>query len=162
MSSSYPPRLPASPRNHAYRALRTLSRPDVFCDEALHDLLDREPLSQRDAALATSLVQGVLRRRTALDALLSKVPGFQYSRAAAPLCDVLRLALFQKHFLERIPDHAIVHESVELTRAVSGERAASFTNAFLRKMLAAFAHGAPELHGKNERETLSLRESMPK
>ena len=160
-SSSYPPHLPASPRNHAYRALRTLTRPDVFCDEALHDLLDREPLPQRDAALATALVQGVLRRRAALDAVLAKVPGFQYSRTAQPLRDVLRLALFQKHFLQRIPDHAIVNESVELARAISGERAASFTNAYLRKMLNAFSGGLPELRGRNERDTHSLRESMP-
>ena len=90
-------------------------------------------LSFRDAGLAAQIVFGCLRYQSQLDHLI-----FRYSGREAPALDdavqiVLRSAIFQLRYLERVPPHAAVHESVELAK--SHKRAASgFVNAVLRKV----------------------------
>ncbi len=88
---------------------------------------------QRDAGLAAQIVFGCLRYQSQLDYLV-----FQYSgRRAGELDETVRLALraaiFQLRYLERIPAHAAVHESVEFVKA--HKRAATgLANAVLRKV----------------------------
>jgi 16S rRNA (cytosine967-C5)-methyltransferase len=48
---------------------------------------------------------------------------------------VLRIAAYQLHHLERIPEHALVHESVEIVRALRHSHATGFVNAVLRSMV---------------------------
>jgi 16S rRNA (cytosine967-C5)-methyltransferase len=45
------------------------------------------------------------------------------------------LGAYQLHHLDRVPVHAIVHQSVELTRQVERPQAAAFVNAVLRSLL---------------------------
>ena len=47
----------------------------------------------------------------------------------------LRIALYQIRFLDRVPDHAAVNDSVELARRAGKPSAASFVNAVLRSAL---------------------------
>jgi 16S rRNA (cytosine967-C5)-methyltransferase len=48
---------------------------------------------------------------------------------------VLRLALFQLFWMDRIPDHAAVHESVEMVKNAGYGQQAGFINAVLRSYL---------------------------
>ena len=50
---------------------------------------------------------------------------------------ILRLAVYQLNFLDRVPAHAVVHSAVELTKANVGPRATGFVNGVLRQMLRA-------------------------
>ncbi len=90
-------------------------------------------LSERDAALAAQIVFGCLRYQSQLDYLILRYSG----RSAAALDETVRLALrvaiFQLRYLERIPAHAAVHESVEFVK-FRQRAAAGLTNAVLRKV----------------------------
>ena len=92
------------------------------------------PLDTRDAGLASEIVFGVLRYRAQLDYLIERYSG----KAAALLDDPVRLALrmgiYQLRYLERIPAHAAVSESVELIKRARKRSAAGFANAVLRKV----------------------------
>lgn len=90
-------------------------------------------LSSRDAGLAAQIVFGSLRFQAQLDYLI-----FRYSRRRVEMLDqevtiALRMALFQLRYLQRIPAHAAVHETVELVKAVK-RKAAGLANAVLRKV----------------------------
>lgn len=90
-----------------------------------------QKLSSRDAGLAAQLVFGCLRYQAQLDFLI-----FQYSgrRDLDPEVRLaVRLAIFQMRYLERIPVHAAVDESVELVKSTR-RSAAGFANAVLRKV----------------------------
>ena len=52
----------------------------------------------------------------------------------APLLDVLRIAAYQLHMLERIPSHAAVTTGVALARERVGDHVSGFTNAVLRQL----------------------------
>jgi 16S rRNA (cytosine967-C5)-methyltransferase len=92
-------------------------------------------LDARDTALATELTFGVLRRRRQLDWLIERAATRPLS-AIQPVMvlQILRLGVYQMRFLTRIPAHAAVHETVELTKRMKRHGAAGFVNAVMRKI----------------------------
>lgn len=98
------------------------------------DLLRRESGNPRDLGLAESIVLGCLRYQSQLDYLIEHFSG----RKQLKLDDVVRIALrmgiFQLRYLDRIPAHAAVTESVELVKQAHKRSAAGFVNAVLRKV----------------------------
>jgi len=89
------------------------------------------PLSPRDAGLASEIVFGCLRYQAQLDHLISRfVP-----RTPDPEIQiVLRMGIYQLRYLDRIPPHAAVGESVELAKRARKQSAAGLVNAVLRKV----------------------------
>jgi 16S rRNA (cytosine967-C5)-methyltransferase len=89
-------------------------------------------LDSRDAALASEIVFGVLRYRAQLDYLLTC---YGAPRKLDPeIRTALRMAVYQLRYLERIPAHAAVAESVELVIRARKRSAAGLVNAILRKV----------------------------
>lgn len=86
-----------------------------------------------DARLATEIVMGCLRRQPQLDFLVRRFSGRAPGRLDIEVLIALRIALYQLRFLDRIPAHAAVSESVDLTRLAQRASAAGFVNAVLRK-----------------------------
>src|SRR5579864_6848094 len=97
------------------------------------DLLRAAPLDSRDAGLASQIVFGVLRFRAQLDFLIEHYSG-RRSRLDLAVRTALRMALFQLRYLERVPPHAAVADSVELVKRAHKTSAAGFVNAVLRKV----------------------------
>lgn len=90
-------------------------------------------LEARDAGLAAQIVFGCLRRQAQLDYLIFLYSGRKADSLDTPVAIALRAAIFQLRFLERIPAHAAVHESVEMVKREQ-RAAAGLTNAVLRKV----------------------------
>lgn len=90
------------------------------------------PLDSRDAALATELVQGCLRRRSQLDWLIRHYSGREKFDLEVRIA--LWLGIYQLRYLDRIPAHAAVTESVQLTRFAQKASASGLVNAVLRKV----------------------------
>lgn len=91
-------------------------------------------LERRDADLASELVMGCLRRQAQLDFLIRHYSGRDPARLDLEVRLALRLGIYQIRFLERIPMHAAVAESVSLVRRARKASAAGFVNAVLRKV----------------------------
>src|SRR5258708_9238987 len=77
---------------------------------------------------------GVLRHCAQLDFLITHFSGKPVSRLDAEVVVAMRLAIYQLRYLERIPKHAAVSESVELVKQARKRSAAGFVNAVLRKV----------------------------
>lgn len=93
----------------------------------------RQPIAEaRDRALFLELVAGTLRWQRELDVVLGDVARRAVDTLDAPVRAVLRLGAYQLLHLERIPAHAIVHESVDVVRAAGSPKAAGLVNAVLR------------------------------
>jgi 16S rRNA (cytosine967-C5)-methyltransferase len=90
-------------------------------------------MDSRDAGLASQLVFGCLRFQGQLDYLIRHYSGRQIGQVEEAVKVLLRLGIFQLRYLDRIPVHAAVHETVQLAKG--HRRAASgFVNAILRKV----------------------------
>ena len=121
----------------AYEALRAVHERDAYANLVLPALLDRAradgALDARDAALATELVYGTLRRQGGYDAVIAACVDRPLAKIDPPVLDVLRLGAHQL-LGTRIPAHAAVSASVELARRVLDDGRARFVNAVLRRL----------------------------
>jgi len=115
-------------------AFRILKR--VYGGGYASDLLRRETarLDARDAALAGMLVFGCLRFQAQLDFLIEYFSSRTCSKLDPEVRIALRMAIYQLRYLQRIPPHAAVAESVELVKRAHKRSAGAFVNAILRKV----------------------------
>jgi len=90
-------------------------------------------LDARDAGLASGIVLGVLRYRAQLDFLIEHYSG-RRQKLDAEVRTVLRMGIYQLRYLDRVPAHAAVAESVDLIKRARKRSAAGFVNAVLRKV----------------------------
>ncbi|HKE00576.1 MAG TPA: transcription antitermination factor NusB, partial [Planctomycetota bacterium] len=86
-------------------------------------------LEPRDRALLHEVVSGVIRRLATLDSVLAAYLRRNPEKAVRT---VLRVGVYELLYLERVPPHAVVSESVAVAgRRISGQTA-GFVNAVLR------------------------------
>ena len=125
-------RSPGSARGVAHALLTGVLRDGRSLGASRRRRLD-DRLDARERAFAQELVLGTLRYLPRLDAWLAHVS------ARPPADEAIRalalLGLYQLGFT-RVPSHAAVSTSVELTRAIGKSWAAGFVNAVLRRFAA--------------------------
>ncbi|MFH8367131.1 RsmB/NOP family class I SAM-dependent RNA methyltransferase [Streptomyces sp. NPDC018031] len=123
----------------AFEALRAVDERDAYANLVLPPLLrqarERGDFDGRDAALATELVYGTLRRQGTYDAIIAACVDRPLREVDPPVLDVLSLGAHQL-LGTRIPSHAAVSATVELARVVLGDGRAKFVNAVLRRIAA--------------------------
>jgi len=90
-------------------------------------------LDPRDASLAAEIVFGVLRFRAQLDYLIEHYSG-RRQKLDAEVRIALRMAIYQLRYLERVPPHAAVTDSVDLVKRARKRSATGFVNAILRQV----------------------------
>jgi len=120
-------------RRVTVQLLTNAERSGLFIDHELETLLAREALPRRDRALVTMLVNGVTRMRMRLDFEISHYYQREYERAPVLLKNIFRTAFYQSEFLDRIPDYAIISESVDLAKRYFGKERSGLVNAILRE-----------------------------
>jgi len=124
-----------TPRDLALRVLNGLSRRPGFSEAALDSLFRSAPgLGERDRALISQLVQGVIRWRMRLDWTLRQASEVPLKKISMPNLNILRLALYQILFLDRIPESAAVNEAVKQAKKGQPDYVVSFVNAVLRNI----------------------------
>lgn len=106
---------------------------DHFLDYLLERELAKGPVSAPDRALTQQLTYGIMRWEKTLEWLIDQKTR---QRPEKPVLQVLlRLGLYQLFWLDRIPDHAAVNETVELAKRLGFKSQAGFINAVLRGFL---------------------------
>jgi 16S rRNA (cytosine967-C5)-methyltransferase len=126
-----------NPRQIAARILSQRLTGGEFTENLLETALANARLSPADRGLCHELVCGVVRWQATLDRLIARktTPGREPRPA---LVNLLRLGLYQIFWLDRIPPHAAVHETVEQAKRSGYHSQAGFINAVLRGYLREF------------------------
>ena len=128
--------MPASPaRAAAFDILLRIERESAYASELLHSNSYKR-LSRSDHALATEMVMGVVRWRSRLDLEIAGASAQPLAKLDLEILIALRLAVYQFRWLDRVPQRAALHESVELVKRAHKRSAAAFVNAVLRKLAA--------------------------
>ena len=115
-------------RQVAFDVLRRVQEGGYASDLLLTHTASLDP---RDAALASEIVLGCLRYQAQLDHLISL---FAAGQLDPEVRLALRIGIYQLRYLDRIPPHAAVSESVELVKRSRKKSAAGLVNAVLRKV----------------------------
>ncbi len=120
-------------RQSAFTILLQVERESAYAVELLHSSL-LDCLSPADRNLATEIVMGVLRWRSALDQTIAYLSFTPFRKLDLEVLTALRMGVYQKQFLSRIPPHAAVSETVELVKQAKKTSAAGLVNAVMRKV----------------------------
>ena len=127
----------ANPRKLAVKALLKINTDSAYSNITLNSLFSESDASPMDKALATALVYGVLDRKITIDYVLSKFLKTPLKKVAPFTKEVLRTAVYQIMFMDKIPESAAVDEAVKLVKASKESRNSGFVNAVLRNILRA-------------------------
>jgi 16S rRNA (cytosine967-C5)-methyltransferase len=118
-------------RSVAFDILLCVERGGYASDLLLSRTAD---FDSRDAGLAGEIVLGTLRYQAQLDFLSEFFSGKPCRRLDPEVRIALRMGIFQLRYLNRVPAHAAVTESVELIKRARKRSAAGMVNATLRKV----------------------------
>jgi 16S rRNA (cytosine967-C5)-methyltransferase len=118
-------------RELAFRVVRRVSD-GAYADRAFRAEAARAGLSAQDRAFAQRLAYGTIQRRATLDHVIGSLSARPLAKLDPPLLDALRLGVYQLLFMDSVPDHAAVAETVELAKATKGA-GFKFANAVLRR-----------------------------
>jgi len=99
-----------------------------YSNIAVDNAARRQQLDGKDSRLLSALVYGVIERRITLDFIIDGLSSLPPSKIENTTRNILRMGLYQLIFLDRIPPHAAVSESVSLCN----KRSCGFVNAILR------------------------------
>jgi 16S rRNA (cytosine967-C5)-methyltransferase len=150
--------MPVSPaRAAAFAVLMRVEQTDAYASELLHSEKFAK-LSAADHGLATELVMGVLRWRGVLDEQTARYVQQPLPKLDLEVLTAVRLGAYQVLFLNRVPAHAAINESVELVKQAKKKSAAGLVNAVLRKI--ASQHPSPG--GTGEELSLPRGTSHPR
>ncbi len=115
-------------RQLAYDLLLKAEKSKQYSNIALDNALEGSGLSAADKRLASVLFYGVTEKRITLDYRIAELSDKPLDDIEPRVLCALRLGLYQLIFLDRIPPHAAINETVELCT----KKASGFVNAILR------------------------------
>ncbi|MFP3928338.1 MAG: 16S rRNA (cytosine(967)-C(5))-methyltransferase RsmB [Desulfobacteraceae bacterium] len=152
------------PRDIALSLLNLQStRSGPWADDSLDEAFSRNPaLDPRDKAFVSNLVHGVWRWRGRLDWCIARASNRPLSAIAPDVLNILRLALYQILFMDRVPDSAAVNEAVEQVKAAGKAHAASFINGVLRRLCRESGRISPPDPAKDPEDFLAVEYSYPR
>ncbi len=153
-------RYPETARETACRILVDWERGKGPLERIRDTALARTLPSSLDRALIMELTQGVLRHRLILDHWIQGMLDRPGRALPVAVQTALRIGIYQIMFLQKIPIHAVVAETVNLVKTPRYGGFASLVNAVLRKA----AKGPPPLprEGKDPVAHLALLTSAPR
>lgn len=121
----------ADPRRLAVESLVKWEKQGKYTGLEAAAVLGRDELCGADRGLYSALVYGVVERAVTLDYIIDKYSTIPAEKLEPVVRAVLRAGLYQLLYMDRIPDHAAVSESV----GMAPKRAAGFVNGVLRSFI---------------------------
>lgn len=125
----------ASPREVAVNVLRQWHEGQGRLDLLLDHALQRSPLTPRDRALATELVNGTCRWLGTIHWLLDRLFHRGLKSCPTTILPILETGLYQLFALDRVPDYAAVDQAVQLAQQAAGKNWAGVVNGVLRSFI---------------------------
>ncbi|GGI41695.1 16S rRNA (cytosine(967)-C(5))-methyltransferase RsmB [Mammaliicoccus stepanovicii] len=145
--------------NVRYVALTILD--DVLNGEAysnlqLNEAIKNEAVTQKDIGLLTELVYGTLQRKITLEYLIEP---FIQTKLKGWMKRLLIMSAYQFVYLDKVPNHAIINEAVNIAKARGDLHNSKAINAILRNFISSPLRSLDEI--KHDDKRLSIEGSVP-
>lgn len=145
-----------NPRAVAVEALTRILQNKAYSNIEISNLLQRSDMSNVDSRLMTNIVYGVLQNMYVLQYQLK--PYLKDKTVKPWIMNLLMSAIYQMHYLDKIPDHAVLNESTEIAKQNGSIGLAKLVTGVLRNYQ---RHGFKDLPTGHGEEDLSIRYSTP-
>ena len=147
----------ANARKTAVKVLVKIETEGTYSNLGVAEALKNSELKLQDKSLATAIIYGVLDRKITLDYILSKFLKTHINKTEPFTLMVLRSALYQIKYMDKIPESAAVNEAVKIMKSSKFSRNSGFVNGVLRSVL----RTEVEIPKGDSAEDLSVRYSCP-
>ena len=117
-------------RSIAVKVLDRITNEGAYSNIVLSKELNNSDLSDKDKALATEIVYGTLRRLKSLDMIIGSFVR-DMKIMDKTILNILRIAIYQMQYLDKVPSYAACNEAVEIAKTVS-EKDSKLVNGILR------------------------------
>ncbi len=105
-------------RNIALKILNRVFNEGAYSNLVLSNELNNSNLSDKDKALVTEIVYGTIRRKKSLDTLIASFVR-DIKMMDKRVLNILRIAMYQLKFLDKVPSYAACNEAVEQAKKIS-------------------------------------------
>ncbi len=123
-----------NPRKIVVDALCKVEGEDAYSNLTLNVLLNDNPLSSENKALCSAVFYGVLDRKITLDFIIKRFIKVKFDKLDPFIKNLLRSSVYQIKFMDRIPNSAVVNETVKIVKASNLSHLSGFVNAVLRNV----------------------------
>jgi 16S rRNA (cytosine967-C5)-methyltransferase len=141
-----------SARECALDILLHIEQNQSYSNLALNRFLLKSGLDERDKRLVTELVYGCVQRLNTLDWILSRLVKKGIHSLEPWVRQILRMGIYQLAYLDKIPERAAVHESVQICKKRGHKGIAGLVNGVLRSYLRRKEELAPPAQPKTLKE----------
>lgn len=157
-SKKIPARIKVNPRYLALQALNEILSGEAYSNLLLGDMLKSTKLSERDRSLFTEMVYGTVSRKLTLRYFLKDVIR-NPKKLDDWVANLLMLSVYQMEYLDKVPNHAILNDAVEIAKSVGNPGIGKFVNGVLRSLV---RNGLPNISEiGNQIERYSIQYSIP-
>lgn len=119
-------------RELAYFIVNSVYKNKAFSNIELSQTIRSNKLSDQDRGFLTRLVYGTLQNAMMLDYEIACATSGKNIRPE--MRTLLKVALYQLRHMDRVPDYAVINETVEIAKEHMGFQASKFANAVLRNL----------------------------
>lgn len=92
-------------------------------------------LKELDSKFLREMVYGTLENRIYIDFMLKKLINSKLSKVNINILNILRISIYQMVFMDKIPEFAVINESVNLAKTFKLNKLTGFVNGVLRNFL---------------------------
>lgn len=150
-------------RRQALETLLKVNYEGAYSNLEIKSVLKNRFLKDEDRRLYLNLVYGCLQNQTYLDYIIKQQSNRPVNKLHKEVSEILRIAIYQIYFLDKIPNYAIVNESVNLANEFQPQ-AKGFINGVIRNIIRKTEKDGKDFkfeNWDNEKEALAIRYSVP-
>ena len=120
-------------RRLAFKILRDIEINKEYSNLAINKNLRESNLDNRDKALVTELVYGVIEKKLFINHIINKVSKIKVKKMSHPVKIALQIAVYEMIWLDSTKDYASINEAVNLIKKLD-KRSSGFVNGVLRNI----------------------------
>lgn len=141
----------------AFETIQGIINDKAYSNIIINEVLSNNELNRADKSLFTELVYGTLKRKYTLDYLLKP---FVQTKLKGWVRQLLWMSIYQYAYLDKIPEHAIIHEAVEIAKYKGGPHNGNVVNGILRSMMRSELPDFTEI--TDDKKRIAIEYSLPK
>ncbi|MEO2249949.1 16S rRNA (cytosine(967)-C(5))-methyltransferase RsmB [Staphylococcus saprophyticus] len=141
----------------AFETIQDIINDKAYSNIIINDVLSNNELNRADKGLYTELVNGTLKRKYTLDYLLKP---FVQTKLKGWVRQLLWMSIYQYVYLDKIPEHAIINEAVEIAKYKGGPHNGNVVNGILRNIMRSDLPDFTEI--TDDKKRIAIEYSLPK
>lgn len=119
-------------RNLVYNSLINCIENDRYSNLEASSVIEKNTLSPRDRSFYTAFFYGVTEKTITIDYQIRKLSRTPIEKLQTKVLVLLRMGIYQILFMDSVPDHAAINETVAVAKQYVNKGAVGFINALLR------------------------------